>query len=110
MSTTDLQSFYRTYIAAVNALPPSSGNLAPYLASPVIHNDRHFTPAEYRALILDGSTFTIDELIVDERARKVAARLSIEVVGREKKITENVFYVLNEEGKIQQVWSMVEGV
>ncbi|KAJ7830422.1 hypothetical protein B0H14DRAFT_2807493 [Mycena olivaceomarginata] len=71
-SHADLQTFYRTYIEAINALPTST--LDPFLAPQIIHNDKRLSPSEYRALILDQSTFSIEDLVVDEHAKRIAAR------------------------------------
>ncbi|KAJ7705325.1 hypothetical protein B0H17DRAFT_1126179 [Mycena rosella] len=99
-SQADLQTFYRTYIEAINALPTST--LDPFLAPEIIHNDKRLSATEYRALILDQSTFTIEDLVLDEHTKRIAARLSIEVGLGARRIKENVFYSLNADGRIQQ--------
>jgi hypothetical protein len=78
-----------------------------------MHNDKCLSPTEYRAIILDQSKFAIKDLVIDAHAKRIAARLSIEVEvglgsgGRTRRIKEIVFYSLVADGRIPQGWSMV---
>ncbi|WWD16655.1 hypothetical protein CI109_101085 [Kwoniella shandongensis] len=108
-TNTDLENHYRAYIGTINALPQSTLN--PYLAPTIIHNDRNLTPEEYHKLVVNGAVFTVDSVIADVQKKKVAARLSIEWSndkGGKTEVKEHVFYQLNEDWQIEQVWSMVE--
>ncbi|WRT69536.1 uncharacterized protein IL334_006523 [Kwoniella shivajii] len=101
----DLSAHYGNYIATINSLP--STKLDPYLANSVNHNDRTLSREEYTKLIIPGSTFTIIDTVVDVNKKQIAAKLDITLEDK-KKVKEIVVYALDDEWRIERVWSVVE--
>lgn len=128
MPDTSLETTYRAYITTLNN--QAWTELPKYLAPKVIHNRTPLDYAGYRDLIPPHTKFTIEKLVVDESAGNVAARLAIRIGsdwaglgggtgsagGSVREVTEHVFYKFekldgNEENwRIVQVWSMLEGI
>ena len=95
-----------------------------FLSHNPVHNDKTLSKEGYHALILPGSVFHIERLVGDAKESSIGARLKIEIRdwdGEEeegdgrwrmsmKEVKENVFYELDQMGRIVQVWSMVEGL
>jgi predicted ester cyclase len=128
MSDTSLEAAYRAYITTLNN--EAWTELPNYLAPKVIHNGTSLDYAGYRDLIPPHTIFTIEKLVVDESAGDVAARLAIRIGsdraglggdtgsagGSVREVTEHVFYKFEkrdgkeEDWRIVQVWSMLEGI
>ncbi|CAR55642.1 conserved hypothetical protein [Burkholderia cenocepacia J2315] len=120
MTDTDLATRYRAYIDCLNRQDWSS--LGEYVSDDVIHNDRPLGLAGYRAM-LEQDFRDIPDLRFDIRLLAcepphVACRLrfacapkgtfmGLAVDGRKVTFAENVFYEFHE-GKIRQVWSVID--
>lgn len=120
MTTTDLASVYRNYIACLNAQDwPSLGN---FVHDDVKHNGRPLGLSGYREMLAQDFEAIPDlffriELLVAEPPR-VASRLQfdcapkgeflgLQVNGRTVSFAENVFYEFRD-GKIVAVWSILD--
>ncbi|HEF5869542.1 TPA: ester cyclase [Burkholderia cenocepacia] len=120
MTDTDLATRYRAYIDCLNRQDWTA--LGAYVADDVIHNDRPLGLAGYRAM-LEQDFRDIPDLRFDIRLLvceppRVACRLrfacapkgtfmGLAVDGRKVTFAENVFYEFHE-GKIRQVWSVID--
>ena len=120
MTDTDLATRYRAYIDCLNRQDWTS--LGEYVSDDVIHNDRPLGLAGYRAM-LEQDFRDIPDLRFDIRLLvceppRVACRLrfacspkgtfmGLAVDGRKVTFAENVFYEFHE-GKIRQVWSVID--
>ncbi|AQQ24172.1 ester cyclase [Burkholderia orbicola] len=122
MTDTDLATRYRAYIDCLNRQDWTA--LGEYVSDDVIHNDRPLGLAGYRAM-LEQDFRDIPDLRFDIRLLvceppRVACRLrfacspkgtfmGLAVDGRKVTFAENVFYEFHE-GKIRQVWSVIDKV
>lgn len=114
---------YHKYIGCINSNTMQS-ELQKYCQPQVTHNDRILSLDQYSQLIQDSKDaipdlhFRIDTILFDEESQKLAVRLAFTgtptgtVAGRDptgQKVffSEHVFYQLRE-GKIHQVWSLVD--
>jgi len=120
MTANDLSSFYRRYIACLNA--QDWNRLGTFVHDEATHNGRPFGLAGYRAMLEKDfddipDLFFDVQLLVAEPPR-VAARLQfrctpkgefmgLPVNGRTVSFTENVFYEFRD-GKIASVWSVID--
>ncbi|WP_159716101.1 ester cyclase [Geminicoccus flavidas] len=120
MTTEDLRAIYRDYIACLNS--QDWPNLGRFVDDAVIHNDRPFGLAGYRAM-LEENFADIPDLYFDVRMLlcdppHVVSRiwfdctpkgsfLGLAVNGRKVTFAENVIYQFHD-GKIVQVWSIVD--
>ncbi|CCT71679.1 uncharacterized protein FFB20_03501 [Fusarium fujikuroi] len=119
----DLAALYRDYIKSIND-KTMEANFDKFCHPSVTHNTVKKTIAEYISLIsesqsaIQGLYFDIQDLIVDNDAGRVAARLEFtglsvkawagaEPNGKSVKFHEHVMYWLDE-GKIHWVWSVVD--
>ncbi|EWG53176.1 hypothetical protein FVEG_11662 [Fusarium verticillioides 7600] len=122
-STLDLAALYREYIKSIND-KTMEATFDKFCQPSVAHNTVKKTIAEYISLISDsqsaiqGLFFDIRDLIVDEDAGRVAARLEFTGVpvkawagaepnGKSVKFHEHVMYWLDK-GRIHWVWSVVD--
>jgi predicted ester cyclase len=120
MTRTDLAEIYRGYIACLNAQDWSK--LGQFVADDARHNGREFGLSGYRAMLekdfreIPDLHFNIQLMISDPP--HIASRLRFDcspkgeflglpVNGRKVSFTENVFYEFRE-GKIAQVWSVID--
>ncbi|KAH7008896.1 SnoaL-like polyketide cyclase-domain-containing protein [Ilyonectria destructans] len=118
-----LEILYQQYIHAINTLTMAE-HFPSYCQSQVVHNGRHLSMDEYRGLIessfeeIQGLRFTIANLVADEEAQRIAARLEfsgrpvtefrgIQPTGKEVNFSEHVLYELDD-GKIARVWSVLD--
>ena len=116
----DLADIYRAYIACLNR--QGWAGLGAFVADDVSHNGRPFGLAGYRQMLerdfeeIPDLRFNIELLVSDECF--VASRLAfhcspkgkflgLDVNGRKVSFAENVFYAFRE-GKIVQVWSVID--
>ena len=120
MTPTELANIYRNYIACLNRQDWAA--LAQFVHDEVVHNARPLGLSGYRAMLEQDFRAIPDlhfnvELLISEPPR-VAARLKFDcrpaglflglaVNGRRVSFCENVFYEFRD-GKIQQVWSVVD--
>ena len=120
MTDTDLATRYRAYIDCLNRQDWTA--LGEYVSDDVIHNDRPLGLAGYRAM-LEQDFRDIPDLRFDIRLLvceppRVACRLrftcspkgtfmGLAIDGRKVTFAENVFYEFHE-GKIRQVWSVID--
>ncbi|KAF9784234.1 hypothetical protein IL306_007747 [Fusarium sp. DS 682] len=119
----DLGKLYRDYIESIND-KTMEANFHTFCQPSVTHNTVEKTIPEYIALIKDsqeaiqGLYFDIQDLIVDNEAGRVAARLEFTGVpvktwadaepnGKSVKFHEHVMYWFDN-GKIHWVWSVVD--
>jgi predicted ester cyclase len=119
----DLDAQYRAYIDIINARTMPR-DLPRHVHPRLQHNHRDLTLPEYCRLIessfeeIDGLTFTIVDLVVDEASQRVASRLEftgtplkpfrgIQPTGRSVKFWEHAYYQLDE-GKISYVASILD--
>ncbi|QGI67438.1 hypothetical protein CEK26_011389 [Fusarium fujikuroi] len=119
----DLAALYRDYIKSIND-KTMEANFDTFCHPSVTHNTVKKTIAEYISLIsesqsaIQGLYFDIQDLIVDNDAGRVAARLEFtglpvkawagaEPNGKSVKFHEHVMYWLDE-GKMHWVWSVVD--
>jgi Predicted ester cyclase len=117
---TDLSAIYRDYIDCLNNRKLQ--HLSLFVHDDVVHNNRPFGLAGYTGMLQQNFAdipdlyFTIQLMITENNY--VASRLGfdctpkgeflgIPVHGRKVVFTENVFYLFRE-GKIQEVWSVVD--
>ncbi|KVD47270.1 ester cyclase [Burkholderia sp. MSMB1459WGS] len=120
MTDIDLATRYRAYIDCLNRQDWAA--LGEYVSGDVIHNDRPLGLAGYRAMLeqdfrdIPDLRFEIRLLACDPP--HVACRLrfacspkgtfmGLAVDGRKVTFAENVFYEFHE-GKIRQVWSVID--
>lgn len=120
MDTHDLSTLYRRYIDCLNRRDWDC--LGDFVAQDVVHNDRPFGLAGYRAMLeqdvrdIPDLRFEIELLAAEPPL--IASRLRFDctpqqdflglpVNGRRIAFSENVFYVWRG-GKIAQVWSIVD--
>ncbi len=120
MTTPDLASRYRAYLACLNARDWSA--LGQFVAGNVTHNGRPFGLAGYRAMLeqdiaaIPDLRFVIAMLVVEPP--RVACRLQfdctprgtvlgIPVNGRTVQFCENVFYEWQDD-LIATVWSVID--
>jgi steroid delta-isomerase-like uncharacterized protein len=120
MQTTEWETFYRGYIACLNAR--DWHRLADFVHVDVHHNGRPLGVAGYRAMLeadyaaIPDLRFDVELLVAEEHC--VASRLRFEcspratflglpVNGRKIVFSENVFYELRDR-KIAQVWSIID--
>lgn len=120
--TSNLESIYHDYTAALNTTP--MGSLAPFVDAEVIHNDNFLTLERYEEFI----AFHKDQIpdlqfsptIVMAQGNMLAVRIEFNNVtpidgylgysnpeGKSISFCENVFYEFKD-GKIVQVWSIVD--
>lgn len=114
---------YRQYVNAINTLTMQD-HFPKYCQPQLTHNMRRLTIDQYRLFIessfdnIQGLTFTIKELIIDDASQQLAARLEfggrsvkefmrIPPSGQEVQFWEHVFYVFDE-GRITWVWAMLD--
>lgn len=120
MDRADLADLYRNYIACLNRQDwPALGQ---FVHDDVAHNARPFGLAGYRTMLerdfreIPDLHFNIELLICDPP--RIAARLRFDctpvgtflglaVNGKRVSFRENVFYEFSD-GKIRQVWSIVD--
>jgi predicted ester cyclase len=124
MDADALADHYRAYIALINARTLSAADLAPFAHDAVVHNDRRLSRHEYGALILralvdPANTFNIAKLVV--QGDSVAVRIVFDRRAPDATVTpgfpyegkvamlEHAFYHFKE-GRISEVWSLVESV
>jgi predicted ester cyclase len=111
----DLRSIYMDYISSLNA--KNYGQLSHYVHRDVVHNGKKLGVNGYRKLIQDSFEsytwlhFNVAMLVVDESQQSVASILVLKgsdprAIGVPR---EHVFYSF-QDGKISEVWSMLEGV
>ena len=120
MTKAELADFYRAYIACLNA--QDWQRLGDFVAEDASHNGQPFGLSGYRAMLendfaqIPDLQFNIALLICD--LPNIAARLQfncspkgnffgLPINGKRVSFTENVFYELRE-GKIWQVWSVID--
>ena len=120
MRKTDVEAFYRDYIACLNA--QDWLRLADFVAADVQHNGRVLGVSGYRAMLerdfadIPDLHFVIELLVADPRC--VASRLRFDcsprgtflglpVDGKRVVFSENVFYELLN-GRIARVWSVID--
>jgi predicted ester cyclase len=120
MNITDLSMLYRGYIACLNA--QNWSRLGEFVHEEVHYNDRRIGLSGYREMLendyrqIPDLQFHIQLLVAD--SDHVASRLEFDctpegiflglpVNGRKVRFTENVFYRFRE-GKIEQVWSVID--
>jgi predicted ester cyclase len=123
MSAWKLEANYRAYIALLDARTISGASLAPYVQSTVTRNGVTMSIQEYADLITDSLVhlptlrFRINDLLVINDS--IACRLTfhdgdavqegVQYDHDGKRISlERVSYRFNEEGKIKEVWSVIE--
>ena len=120
MTDIDLATRYRAYIDCLNRQDwPSLGR---YVDDNVIHNDRPLGLAGYRAMLAqdfrDIPDLRFDIRLLACEPPRVASRLrfacspkgtfmGLAVDGRKVTFAENVFYEFHD-GKIRQVWSVID--
>jgi predicted ester cyclase len=119
----DLDAQYRAYIDIINARTMPR-DLPQHVHPQLQHNHNDLTLPEYCRLIessfeeIDGLTFTIVDLVVDEASQRVASRLEftgtplkpfrgIQPTGKSVKFWEHAYYQLDE-GKISYVASILD--
>lgn len=120
MDKTDLQQIYRGYIACLNRQDwPLLGQ---FVADDVVYNDKRTGLSGYREMLekdfheVPDLYFEIQLLVSEPPV--IASRLRFDctprrtflglpVDGKKVSFTENVFYEFRE-GKIQQVWSIID--
>lgn len=120
MDKTDLQQIYQGYIACLNRQDwPLLGQ---FVADDVMYNDKRIGLSGYREMLekdfheVPDLYFEIQLLVSEPPV--IASRLrfdctprhtflSLPVDGKKVSFTENVFYEFRE-GKIQQVWSIID--
>lgn len=119
----NLAENYRAYVNTINTLTMQD-HFPKYCQPTLTHNTRKLTIDEYRLFIegsfenIQGLTFTIKELIVDDASQVLAARLEfggrsvkefmgIPPSGEEVRFWEHVFYAFDG-GKITWVWAMLD--
>lgn len=120
----DLRAHYLNYIAAINdGCKP--GTLDPFVHEGVVRNESlPLSIADYAKNVTDAQAsltnlfFNLDMLIVepdkdkgDQGSGNVAVRIRLTFdpePGQKETFHENVFYRF-ENGKIKQVWSMLDG-
>jgi predicted ester cyclase len=120
LSPADVATFYRAYVACLNA--QDWANLGHFVDEAAVHNGRPLGLDGYRTMLVrDFETipdlrFTIELLACDPPL--VAARLAFDchpagdflglpVNGRRVVFTENVLYTVRD-GRIGEVWSIVD--
>jgi steroid delta-isomerase-like uncharacterized protein len=120
MNEIDLSNVYRGYIACLNK--QDWPHLGQFVHDDVYYNDRWIGLSGYRAMLerdfgeIPDLHFNIHLLISDPS--RVASRLGfictpkgnflgLPVNGKKVSFTENVFYQFRE-GKIEQVWSVID--
>ncbi|MEA3126059.1 MAG: hypothetical protein QOD67_3078 [Caballeronia sp.] len=120
MNEIDLSNVYRGYIACLNK--QDWPHLGQFVHDDVYYNDRRIGLSGYRAMLerdfseIPDLHFNIHLLISDSSC--VASRLGfictpkgnffgLPVNGKKVSFTENVFYQFRE-GKIEQVWSVID--
>lgn len=120
MKTSDVEDFYREYIACLNA--QDWPRLADFVGVDVHHNGRPLGVTGYRAMLEDDYAnipdlhFVVEMLVANEHC--VGSRLRFEcsprgtfmglpVNGRRVVFSENVFYELRNR-KIAHVWSVID--
>ena len=120
MTKTELADFYQAYIACLNA--QDWQRLGQFVAEDASHNGKPFGLSGYRAMLendfiqIPDLRFNVALLICDPP--NIAARLQFDcspkgnffdlpINGKRVRFTENVFYELRE-GKIWQVWSLID--
>ncbi|KAJ9604269.1 hypothetical protein H2200_011103 [Cladophialophora chaetospira] len=120
----DLRQHYLDYLAAIND-GCKTGSLDPFVHQGVVHNDSSpLSIADYAKNITESQSsftnlfFSLDMLVVEPDKDKggqgygnVAVRIRLifdSEPGEKETFFENVFYRF-EEGKIKQVWSMLDG-
>jgi predicted ester cyclase len=123
MSAWKLEANYRAYIALLDARNISGASLAPYVQSTVTRNGVTMSIQEYADLITDSLVhlptlrFRINDLLVinDNIACRLtfhdgdAVQEGVQYDHDGKRISlERVSYRFNEEGKIKEVWSVIE--
>jgi predicted ester cyclase len=120
MQTTDVEAFYREYIACLNSQDWS--RLADFVGVDVHHNGRPLGVMGYRALLekdfadIPDLHFVVELLVTDGRCLGSRLRfecspqgtfLGLPVNGKRVVFSENVFYELRNH-KIAHVWSVID--
>lgn len=94
-------------------------DLLTFVASRVSHNRCALKLEDYKYLISEGTTFTIEHLVIDPIYPSLAAQLTIIIAQESATVAnmgkycpiqkiEHVFYDFNKEGKIYQMQSLVQ--
>ncbi|KAH8832328.1 hypothetical protein DL96DRAFT_649700 [Flagelloscypha sp. PMI_526] len=115
----DLKSRYLAYLKTISSSSLTSSDLHPFVAASAVHNTKPLDIDGYRALMPTYAKldFKAEKVIVDLEERIIAAQLKIgleyfepkEHEGKEYEVlAENVFYQLDSEWKIKEVWSVIE--
>jgi predicted ester cyclase len=97
-----LSNLYLNYLDCLNRRDWAS--LGHFVADNVVHNERLLGLPGYRAM-LEDDVREIPDLRFDCTPRQ--SFLGLPVGGRRIRFTENVFYAYRE-GKIAQVWSIID--
>lgn len=121
MNSDELTASYRGYIECLNR--QDWDNLGCYVSENVSHNGKALGLSGYRAM-LEGDFEAIPDLYFDvallvSQPPHVASRLvfnctpigmlfGLPVNGKPVQFEENVFYKFDEDGKIQNVWSIID--
>lgn len=108
-----LESTYKSYVARINSLTPTTRhdpnlNADIFLAESVILNEQPLSKAEYHAAVDPGAQYTIVGLTIDLEKMEIGARL-IKTVPGQGEMKEHCFYRFGGDGKIERVWSLVQG-
>ena len=119
----DLKEAYRRYVHSINTLTMKK-EFPKYCQPHLTHNTRRLSIDEYRTFIeasfdnIQGLTFNVKEVIVDDEAQQLAARIEftgrsakefmgIPPTGRAIDLCEHVYYAFDE-GKITWVWALLD--
>jgi predicted ester cyclase len=120
----DLRQHYRDYIDSINA-GCKGGTLDRFVHEGIVHNHSSpMTVAQYAQIMIDSQAsfpdlnFEVEQLIVDGdqdskdgSSGNLAVRIKLTFrpdPQKEESFHEHVFYRF-EDGKIRQVWSMLDG-
>lgn len=112
MAPPDKKTIADNYLAYVSAINAKDWSAIPSFTQPTVtHNQKTHSGTEYAKMIettsspFSGIKFIPERLVVDEEKGEIACRIRFEWEG--EPFYEHVFYRL-EEGKIANVWSIVD--
>lgn len=122
MTRDELEAHYRRYIACLNERRLDDAEA--FYADELLYNGKRISRAEWRRTAIEDSfeampdlRWHIEHLVIE--AGHVAARLrdtgtlkkpfqGVEPSGRRTAFAENVFYRFREDGRTDEVWSVVD--
>ncbi|KAK7057611.1 hypothetical protein R3P38DRAFT_2680487 [Favolaschia claudopus] len=101
-SSKDLVAHYNGYLSIIGKASTTATDLGPYFAPTLEVDGKTITVEEFRAIVPPDTVTTAELFVADIEARTLAVRVKIHVPAMNLKMTEHVFYGLDEQWRINK--------